>query len=211
MVIELQGVSFSVIADVRREGIFVHENGNTQVKVYAHPQTPEHELVAFLEAYLRSAPLRKNKPTPEYDPEITLFGRKYTVVIDPRANTAYIQGQAIRIAKFSLSSIPKIKRILLYQLLTQQIGEWEERLNILLDEVRIRKMYTSPFIVRKDDRTIVYAVSLAYQPISLIAYVVAISVFDYAQLSDAQTEHMLNQYLPDWKHSKRTVAFEYDL
>ena len=175
MLIELQGVSFQVIADIRREGIFVQNSKTHPVRVYAHPKTPHHELIAFLEAYLRKPARAKTEVIAEYGAEITIFGRMCTVVI---------------------------------QFVKQQVGEWEDRLQVLVEKIQIRKMSKSQFVVRNADNAIVYSENLTEQPQNIIAYVVAISVCQFANLTPMLIENLLHLHLPDWKHSKRTIAFE---
>lgn len=211
MLIELQGVSFQVIADIRREGIFVQNSKTHPVRVYAHPKTPHHELIAFLEAYLRKPARAKTEVIAEYGAEITIFGRMCTVVIDPKISTAYIRGQTVYLAKMSPASVPKIKRELLFQFVKQQVGEWEDRLQVLVEKIQIRKMSKSPFVVRNADNAIVYSENLTEQPQNIIAYVVAISVCQFANLTPMLIENLLQLHLPDWKNSKRTIAFEYGI
>lgn len=210
MEIELNGVSFRVIADVRREGIIVQGDiSDNNANVYVHPRTPHNELIAFLEVYLQ-------KPSPASAiscdgvvDELSLFGQTYTVQVDKNATKPYIQGQSIRTTRFTKGSTLALQKHLLHQYITQLIGDWEDELGFILNEIHIRKLPKNPYVVHEKNLTIVYAERLMLHSLSFIAYVVAKSVFDLRKCPIAQSHSLLTKHVSDWKHNQRVYDFEF--
>lgn len=211
MIIQVKGIAFQIVGDMRQSGIAVKTSADQHATVYVHPSTPHEELIAYLEAYNYKSPQDPTTRTGIYLCEISVFGQNYAVFSEAHIRKPYISGQSVRVERLSAKAVPRLKRELLHQFILQEIAAWEERLEFLLEEVIIRKLRKNPFVVHPHSKAIVFADRIADQPRPVISYLVAQSVFEFISLSPAQRDQLLVQYVPDWKHSARICNFEYNL
>src|SRR5690606_35180862 len=147
MIIEVKGIAFQIVGDMRQSGIAVKTSADQHATVYVHPSTPHEELIAYLEAYNHKSPQHPTTRTGIYLCESSVCRQHYAVFSDDDIRHPDSAEPAVRVDRLCANAVPRLKKELLHQVSLQQIAAGEERLELLLDGVNVRKLHNHPFVV----------------------------------------------------------------
>lgn len=198
---------------------FIHLNSNSKLirikKVEddtVHLEVPVSWSEKSLLSYIRTF-LNKEIPQPivkHTEQTLQLFDKTYPVKFII-SESPYMENNTIytNFKNFSNKSlIEKLKTSLLKNLINNKISIIEEDLNILLPDVHIRKLKTNYYTICPSTNRVTFNKKLIDKSISFIRYIVILMSSKYLNLSQEESQNLLNKHISDWKHCERILKYE---
>lgn len=210
MHIEVEGKTYYINIRDSESGIKVIEEKDDITYLAVPARLSQDKLIA----YLKSNPQTNVKPeesSEEYNPTtLPLFDTMFVLVLQADLQYPYLKGKSVYSPKIpkSKASLEKLSETLLIQELKKQIGFWEEVLDILIDDICIRKLKTNCYTVSDSNRRLTFDKNIVLRSRDFIAYICAIAVFDYLDLEDTVREVLGTKYIKDWRHQQKVLQYE---
>lgn len=145
--------------------------------------------------------------------KLEVFGTYWPIREISSRRTPYIQQGivycSISKGRFSASQQAKIKEELLKVLVVRHIGDWEERLGILIPDIAFRKNSGRPYTVQRHTGALSFDRELHRLSLHTIAYCVWKAVAEYSGLGQDEQNRYIRKYFPVWKTEEKILGYEY--
>ncbi|TDQ79859.1 YgjP-like metallopeptidase domain-containing protein [Sphingobacterium yanglingense] len=211
MYIEIEGKTYyiSIRDSEKKVTVIGQKDGTVQLAVAA--QLSEGELITYLKSTSFQKSIKSEQPSKlEAAATIAMFDTTFTLIIQKELLTPYIAGKSLytNLNPKSKAAQNSLLEQILMQELKQQIGFWEEKLGVLIDNINIRKLKTNFHTVCSNSSRLTFDKNLIYRSREFLAYLCAVAVFDYIQMEESIREQLANQYIKDWKHHQKVFLYE---
>lgn len=147
-----------------------------------------------------------------------LYSTKYIDIFDKRVpvkiisgTQPYLQDNRVYCPSEYISSakqIEALKMLLLLNLLNDKMSKIEEDLNILLPDLKLRKLKTNHFSICHTTYHITFSKDLVNQSTAMITYIVVWAINTFRRTNEEENRRMIMKYVPDWKHCEQVIAYE---
>ncbi|ERJ59944.1 hypothetical protein [Sphingobacterium paucimobilis] len=212
MYIELDGESYHISISEQEKGItFIqHQDGVTYIMAGA--RLPQDELIS----YLKGKPFDKltisNSSAHSSTASIHLFGTSFSIVSKKGITSPYINGKCVYVAAppRSKSATVALTETLLIQEINRHVGFWEERLNILVKEIAVRKLSKSYYTISVEKSTLTFSKNLIHKSQDFVKYICSLAMFEYLNIDEPIQEKLAAAYIQDWKHQRKVFLYEQD-
>lgn len=105
----------------------------------------------------------------------------------------------------------KIKEELLEQAVLQQIGQWEEKLNLLIPSVIFRKSKNKPYTVQRVQERICFDKGISNLSLEAIGYCVFKAVASYSAIEEERRRRLIEKHFPTWKTLEKIITYGYKI
>ena len=213
MLLDIDGIKYSIQLDARLSKItFIFiKNEVVHFKVPAH--TPQSELIAFLrnyKNYISNDEKAKSVSTTE-EITITLFDKPHYMIRQPALTTPYRKDQNIYLPmryKLSATPIERLKKLILFQEINKIVGFWEEKLNCIVGDIKVRKLKTNLYSICLEKNELTFSSLLIHKSIKILHFLVAKALFSIIEVSTEYEIQLLDKYVEDWKYSLKIIEYE---
>ncbi|WP_140938261.1 YgjP-like metallopeptidase domain-containing protein [Sphingobacterium lumbrici] len=211
MIIEVDGSTYNIVIQSSSKGIAIGGYKNQMIHLHVPYTVPTAELYAYIRANSR---LIKNYIT-QVDSEqqigsFQIFDTTFPLIIKSQLPNPYLHQERIYTSAYPnhKKAIDNLQLSLLLQQLTLQISIWEEHLNTLLSEIKIRKLKTNYFTVCTRDKRITFSSDLIQKSIGFISFICGEAVMCLVHIDAQERTRLLDRFVKDWKQYKKIVSYE---
>lgn len=208
MYIEVEGQNYLITVHASVEKITVSGIKSDYIQISAPANLPQSELLVYLKN-------NKNQLIKSFNKEnkiqkIEIFDQSLSLVIKENLREPYMQNNIIYGSDGISTSAQeqKLKEKLLLQVLMNLIGQWEERLGYMLNEIKLRLLKTNHYTVCYKTNNMTFSKSLINRNLNFISYIVATAVLDTLKINDGRREQLLDKHVKDWKFSKKINSYD---
>ena len=108
----------------------------------------------------------------------------------------------------SSKQVEALKMLLLLNFLNDKVSKIEEDLNILLPDLKLRKLKTNYFSICHNSYYITFSKDLVHQSAAMVTYIVVSAINTFRGVNEEEGRRMIMKYVPDWKHCEQVIAYE---
>ncbi len=211
MYIEVEGKTYFISIRDSEKSVSIIGQQEDIVHLAVSAQLSQVELITYLKsAHFRSLVKVNKLPQMDTTNTINALGADFTLIIQKGLLTPYIAGKSLYadVNPKSKMGLNKLLEQILRQELNRQIGFWEEKLNVLISDIYIRKLKTNYHTICTNSSRLTFDKNLVHKTKEFIAYLCAVAVFDYLELEESIREKLADQYVKDWKHHQKVFLYE---
>ncbi|TJZ63430.1 M48 family metallopeptidase [Sphingobacterium olei] len=211
MIIEVDGSTYNIVIQSSSKAIAIGAYKNQMIHLHVPYTVPTAELYAYIRANSR---LIKNYITQiNSEKEISsfqIFDTTFPLVIKSQIPIPYLYQDRIYASAYPThkKAIDNLQLSLLLQQLTLQISAWEEHLDILLFEIKTRKLKTNYFTICTRNKRITFSSDLIQKSIGFISFICGEAVMCLAHTDAQERPRLLDKFVKDWKQYKKIVSYE---
>ncbi len=144
---------------------------------------------------------------------LEVFDRHWPIKLFTEKKKSYINGDIVHCyikgRRMSLAEKTKIKEELLQQLVLHHVGQWEERLDLLISHITFRKNKNRPYVVQRQKESICFDKELSNLSLEAITYCLFKAVADYGVLEERVKRRLIEKHFPTWKTLEKTIIYAY--
>ena len=209
MIWEIDGTEVSVLPTETDGVVIVRWEADRKI-IRIPAKISRDEATWIIRDLLHMAPQERNAPAESY---LDLFGTKYAIRQQDNIMRPFIKDCVIYcntgIKIWSVRVVQQVKNELLLQLVVREVGDWEDRLGVLVPKVALRANKKRPFKVCPEKRCIYFDRGLVRFSQYQIAYLVACAMLDFTSDGNQKIVSWLAKNYPDSKIINKIVAYEY--
>ncbi len=135
---------------------------------------------------------------------IKLFINKKASYIEDGIIHCYVKGSRI-----SPAERIRIKEELLQQFVLRHVGQWEERLDLLIPYITFRRNRKKPYIVQRSKERICFDKELYTLSSEAVAYCVFNAVANYGVLGESIRRKLIEKHFSIWKTLEKITLYAY--
>lgn len=169
------------------------------------------EAAWALRSIVRSASVLSD-PVSSVD-SLELFDKVWRLKREPHVPSPFIKGGIIycKSGKNTLTSKQKeaVREALYRQRLMDRIGYWEERFNVLVPQINVRRITRYPFRLCSRGTYITFDKKLCDQSEELLDYCVCKAVLLFANSPGSERDAVLKKYFPSSAFLEKLIAYAY--
>lgn len=142
---------------------------------------------------------------------VQLFDKQTPLIRKDHIHTAFLKESCIYVPpnfKTNNKNIEILKNELLTKLIMEQISFWEEKLHVLVGEIKTRKLKTNLYSVCPTTNSIVFSKNLTTKSTEYITLIVAKAVFELYNIHIDQQQTLLSSHIKNWKQLERIITYE---
>ena len=154
-----------------------------------------------------------NCTTREFEYRIEIFDRSWPIKLLAEKKRSYLENGIVHFysRQLHISSTVKERIVaeLLQQIVSQHIGEWEERMGILVNQIKFRKNNNRPYKVQRALSFISFDSGLHHLSLEAIAYCSFNAVAQYGNLDSERKWKFIRLHFPSWKLLDKIIKYAY--
>ena len=142
---------------------------------------------------------------------IMLFEKKYTILPKVKITTPYIQNTILYVPttfRKADKHILALREFILQDAINKAFTFWEERLDILLPEFKLRKLQTNSHYICRNIRHITIARHLIDKSKDFFWYIIAEIALRHTNLSQYCKEQKLEKHVKNWRLIRKILLHE---
>lgn len=209
MLWEIDGFEVEVIVQ-KREGVAVLQWDVAAKRVAVAASLAKDEAIFCIRKLTAE---KESLPKKFSVDSLLLFDRNWPVKIQSAKLAPYIQAGIVYAFgsgdSLSTRQTADLQEILLQQHITNCVGLWEERLNILIPGIAFRKFKTKPYSICLKRKWITFDKNLHRLKLEVIDYGVFTAISTYVKLEEKARVNYISRYFPSYKNYDKVLAYEY--
>lgn len=180
------------------------------IRLEVPAQLPQENLLLYIKNNLSADLASWQSKLKQAIYSLVIFDKKYAVKV-LSVSQPYIYANCIYCNEHNLASssqIEKLKEQLLLNFLNDMLSKLEEDIEILLPAIKLRKLKTNYFSICHNTNHITFSKELIHKSQPFITYVIITAVNSFRGESEAKGKHLIERYVPEWKHIEQVLAYE---
>jgi len=202
---------FEIRLNTRIKAIYIERKSGNSYILCIPTQMTDSELSAYIK--LHAAKLietfeKHHNKSPDID--IYLYTKRFSYKFKPNLSFSYKKDNVIystNSAKSTLN-IKKIKQEILLSDIKNLIGQWEEKLNCIIEDIYLKNYKTKSFHICRKHKAIGFSYRLSDYHYSYMEFMIAKAVFEYLVLTQEKQDELMQEFVTDWK--RNTKVFEHE-
>lgn len=144
---------------------------------------------------------------------VVVFDKQWPVKIISSKKTSFIKDGIIHCysknRRLSDGEQLRLKEELLQQVVLQNVGYWEEMLDLLIPRITFRKLKGKPYIVQRQNEGICFNKQLLSLPLQVLTFCVFQSVVVYGGITDNLRKRIVEKHFPTARTLEKRISHFY--
>jgi predicted metal-dependent hydrolase len=206
--IEIEGFWFEWVISSHQE-FRVLESSDSVIRLQVPADVDESLVRNYILLNMDSLTKKDIKKSLAAPQSIDLFGTSYFIYIEHGLSQPYIKGSRIYTSKKLLpSSVAQLKKQLLLTHVTTQIGLWEEKLDVLLGDITIKRLRTNWYSINSKTKNLTFSTHLADRNHPQINYLMLKCLLDSTDLENDAKKILMARHIPNYHSLAEELAYE---
>jgi len=210
MYIEIDNLYYYFHLEANLDQISVSKITDEAIHLQVPARMSQAELKSYIKCYAHNFKLQA-ETTDFIDKKISMFEMNYQLLIMEGVKHPYINGAAIMLPinfKINTAKLKQLKEDVFLNEINKLISFWEEKLNVLIPPIKLRKLQTNTYYNCHNTNFITVNRILADKPKNLFNLIIADLVFAFSKINEEDREQLLDNHVKDWKHLQKILAYE---